>query len=876
MSELQNKIQKVLSERAKNSVKIISQFKNAHALIEDIDNLVSQIKVANIEEYEQFVPELENKKNNLEETLKKYTFLEKRVKRTDKIYIGLAGSSQCGKSTLIQTLTNLPKDIIPSADEGSAHPTTAVHSEIFNHKNSEAVIYFYTEQEFKDSLAKLLELLGKSELAYNIDKFLDFDFNSLNVSASMNNNIQKIKRIQESYIYYKDKLKGGTETLTENRFSEGIYYFTYMDNDETHRFFPAVKEAKIYAPFNGIASDASVALLDLPGFDESGYVTDTTLNKLKDVDFLFFIENPTIGKSSFQEPFWKSYENIQGRSLLQTTFHNFLSVFINKFIKNTDDNRCNDAIATFKEKSKLQHDVYMAPVKLEDGSHNTSDVADIFGKAADKLAETLAEMDGELNHNLQKEFDVEGLEKLISQLGGNNPEEFDNSDILLNKNAKAVRDLEKNSKKKILADLDKFSLSISKELLPKDENNNPKPGPLTTNLIDVLSQWMHKESNAKEANLDDYNTFDISKYEIDNAILTQYEEKAHNKYGLQANLQRIEDLMRTDKNYQIKTDFSELVVKLAANKHNEYFEKLVGFFLNGLGIDETNSEKEKIKERISDFLTKICGVDFNGYFKSLVDRFSDDAIGLLVGKPFTNERKLFFNEKKKNFYILASVDDGIDDTEPISEQPLYFLILRHEDKYIKESKWQPALNLIKRYLPTIAEVAVKPLIKKFIPYGDCPAVEIVIDECLKSMMTDEKSDDDKLKTLQNRLEREKPTATAKNNDFVYTNVETPEEIMTILNEDIKILNYVLIHSVINAIDLETPFGAFETNFIEDIKKEFDDDGGFADFVNNNYSRINADSVNKIKREMEQMRLLNEAVANTKKHLSNIKSNTWEE
>ena len=93
MSELQNKIQKVLSERAKNSVKIISQFKNAHALIEDIDNLVSQIKVANIEEYEQFVPKLKNKKNNLEETLKKYTFLEKRVKRTDKIYIGLAGSS---------------------------------------------------------------------------------------------------------------------------------------------------------------------------------------------------------------------------------------------------------------------------------------------------------------------------------------------------------------------------------------------------------------------------------------------------------------------------------------------------------------------------------------------------------------------------------------------------------------------------------------------------------------------------------------------------------------------------------------------------------------------------------------------------------------
>jgi len=135
MSELQEQIQLVLSERARNSVKILAQFKNAHALIEDIDNLIRQIDVAKIEVYEQLIPELENKKANLEETLKKYTFLEKRVKRTDKIYIGLAGSSQCGKSTLIQTLTGLPKEIIPSADDDSAHPTTAVHSEIFNHKS---------------------------------------------------------------------------------------------------------------------------------------------------------------------------------------------------------------------------------------------------------------------------------------------------------------------------------------------------------------------------------------------------------------------------------------------------------------------------------------------------------------------------------------------------------------------------------------------------------------------------------------------------------------------------------------------------------------------------------------------------------------------
>ncbi len=871
MSELQDKIQKVLDERAKNSVKILSQFKNAYALKDDIDNLKEQIRVAHIEECEEYIPELDEKKNHLSEILNKYAFLEKRVKRTDKIYIGLAGSSQCGKSTLIQTLTGLPKEIIPSADNNSSHPTTAVHSEIYNNKKREAVIYFYNEQEFKESLAKILELVGKSELAWDLGKFQRFNFDDLPVDASMYNNIQKLKRIQSSYIYFKDKLKGGSETLTEDRFSEGKYYFTYMDNDDTHRFFPAVKEVKVYAPFEGIASDAQVALLDLPGFDESGYVTEATLDKLKDVDFLFYIENPSFGKSSFQEPFWKSYDKIKNRSLLQQTFHNYLSVFINVFKNSTNDQRCDDAINTFKAQSKLQHDIYRESVLLEDGTHNTQKIAIIFGRAADKLSETLATMDGELNCDLQKEFDVDGLEKLMAALSGNTPENMDSNDILLHKNAKAVRELEKSAKKQILADLDEFESDISDTLLPK--NNK---GPLTTNLVKILSQWMQKVDTSKENDLNNYNAFDISKYEIDTDILTLYKNKAHNKFGTTPELQTIQSLMRKDMQHQIKNDFSEIVVNLAANKHDEYYQKLIGFFLKGLGVNDSNSSKSKMEEKISDFLTKICGIDFNGYFKSLVDRFSDDAISLLIGKPFANERKLFFNEKQKNFYILASVDDGIDPDESISNQPLYSLILRHEDKYIRESKWQPAINIVKKYLPTVSDVMLKPLIKKFIPFGDCPIVENVIDECLKSMVADDKTEEAQLKTLENRLEREKPSASIDGKKFEYKDLETPEEIMDNLNEDIRILNYVLIHSVVNAIDLETPFGAFETNFIEDIKKEFDDDGHFADFVNDNYSRINADSMNKIKREMEQMRMLSEAVETTKKHLSNIKSNTWEE
>lgn len=577
MSDLKTKIDHVLTERAKNSAKILAQFKNAHTLIEYLDNLIGKIRSANIEEYSQFVPELEEKKNVLEESLNKYSFLEKRVKRTDKIYIGLAGSSQCGKSSLIRTLTNLPKSIIPSADKGSSQPTTAVHSDIFNHHEKKAVIYFYNPQEFKDSLAKLLVLFGKTELAYNLDKFQSFDFDTLEASASMYNNIQKLKRIQKSYPYFKDKLTGGSETLTEDKFSEGRNYVTYMNNDDVHRYWPAVKEVKVYAPFEGIASDAQIALLDLPGFDESGYVTETTLEKLKDVDFLFFIENPAFGKSSFQEPFWKSYDSIKNRSMLRSTFHNFLSVFINVFIGNTDENRCNDAINNFKGKSKLQHEIYKASVELENGTHNTAKVAEIFGKAAEKLAATLSEMDDELNGDLQKDFNIDAIKSLLEKLStfvnqysyqNDDPAKFHTKgrifrrdfdkdlENLLAKYENDSEDIDNGFCSKVAAIADQTDNDIADNLLYKPSTERPTwdiyidksaegSKALSTFAAELRRVWV--ETLIRYINLDDDFTLHIGK--LKKEILDLFDSRSHivpktenGEYDLPALLEKLQCL----------------------------------------------------------------------------------------------------------------------------------------------------------------------------------------------------------------------------------------------------------------------------------------------------------------------------------------------
>ena len=98
MSKLQEKIQVVLSERAKNCAKILAHFKNAHALIENIGILKRQIQNAQIDGCSSQVAALEEIKSNLETALDKYAFLENRIQRTDAVYIGLAGESRAGKA----------------------------------------------------------------------------------------------------------------------------------------------------------------------------------------------------------------------------------------------------------------------------------------------------------------------------------------------------------------------------------------------------------------------------------------------------------------------------------------------------------------------------------------------------------------------------------------------------------------------------------------------------------------------------------------------------------------------------------------------------------------------------------------------------------
>lgn len=414
MSELQEKIEKILAIREKMSSEILSQFANINTLKDNVESIKHQIIKGQIKSCERFVADLEQAKEKLESASDNFNFLKQRIKRTDAVYIGLAGESRAGKSTFIQALTGLPDDLIPRAKEDNRKPTTAVHSEIHNSAQKQARIYFYTQYEFEQKIREMLLMFGLEDNC-ELDKFETLDLTKI---ENKNQTWEKLTKIQEAIPSFRDKLVINSEPnyiiLNEDKFNEGKYYVTYMDDDVNHRFYPAVKEAKIYAPFSGVADDVQVVLWDLPGFNEAAKVTTATIDKLKTVDFVLYVENTSSGQAHFQEAFFDYYKKLQDNIMLKDTFEYYMTFMLNQY-----EEKCvNEATNQMKKdlNKTTPHVVLSCPLIDTLGNKNKEGVKVIFGSVADTLGDTLSKMDGELYDLFKKAISAGGLKEKLEEI----------------------------------------------------------------------------------------------------------------------------------------------------------------------------------------------------------------------------------------------------------------------------------------------------------------------------------------------------------------------------------------------------------------------------------------------------------------------------
>jgi hypothetical protein len=305
-----SQIEQILEKRKNELLNVEAEIKKIGELAEklkEIGELLRQLDPQGEDalDFSQVIAELDNKRQLLADAEKEAGYIRLRFKR-ETINIGVSGRARVGKSSLLQSLSGLKDEQIPTAGRGS--PVTAVRSRIFNQPENmppKAIVKYYDKNAF-------FEKFVKSHLRifpWNIPSFTEFkqyafppDVDNVPLSNpdEGRHNLKKLKEAQDALRYnLGDYLTGETETITD--LQKLKYYTAYptdeeLENDQEarKRLYLAVEDIQIYCHFPSL-DGVRLGLVDLPGLGEASQnVDEIQIEGLeKEVDHVTLVLRPT-------------------------------------------------------------------------------------------------------------------------------------------------------------------------------------------------------------------------------------------------------------------------------------------------------------------------------------------------------------------------------------------------------------------------------------------------------------------------------------------------------------------------------------------------------------------------------------------------------
>ena len=417
-------IKETVDEILRNRKNEISNFSGEREKITRIRDCLDNVKsFLNSVGDSEFSTRIESIDRDLKVAFNDFENLKNRLERST-INIGVAGRTHAGKSTLLQTLSGLSEDEIPTADGKTnykAMPTTAVHSQILNGPEKRAIITFHTRDSFYEKRVHPYLRHFKTLSIHSIADFSTFDFSKLSVEADESKkaeaqaDLERLQEISEAYKYFEAFIGSGQTVLTGENFTELKNYVSYSYEHPEKRFYPAVDNVKIYSPFNIASSlkDVKVGLIDLPGFGEATAEVDKILldgikNDVDCTTLIFPTNNGIfIGKDEIQ-----SFDSISDAQSSIKDKTNFISFIINKTKDpNGDPESIKKGIKTnFDKTSASPFDIFECSVK------HSNEVCDMFSEIITKLATTLPTMDNEVIEGFKSKLSFEDINKLVADI----------------------------------------------------------------------------------------------------------------------------------------------------------------------------------------------------------------------------------------------------------------------------------------------------------------------------------------------------------------------------------------------------------------------------------------------------------------------------
>lgn len=290
---IQHVITKVLKKRHQN-VPMLEQTERAlHELTQQLDTLRHMAgdttELENVpEDFREVTANIGNQIGSLQQEiadlLPKVANVAERF-RKDTINIGVAGRAKQGKSTILQSISGLPKELIPTREDAAC---TATKSKIYHFEGEAyAHIDFYAADEF------LKEMVVPSFKQLRLPPpFSLRDFQNplppLNVEESQERLLDKeiydqLSKLQQAFPAFHQELS----TSKTIQIADIPHYVT-----KDHAVSMGIKAAHIYTRFPN-HDVTGLCLIDLPGM-EAGYNFEAKLidSLEKEVDAVIYVKRP--------------------------------------------------------------------------------------------------------------------------------------------------------------------------------------------------------------------------------------------------------------------------------------------------------------------------------------------------------------------------------------------------------------------------------------------------------------------------------------------------------------------------------------------------------------------------------------------------------
>lgn len=597
--------------------------------------------------------------------------------------ISIVGLEKAGKSSFANAL--MGNDILPSKEARCTYTSTSIR-----YGNNEAKVSFFSREEFAKAFQKRLEQLGIEHPETYTYEQLTLEnyrklFDSLNAEkkqlygASINKDIEDI-------LIHKDNIRGyvGQDSMMFHGDQLNEEYFKGFIEDPQYAI--AVKEITLRS--DKLENMKNAIIYDVPGFDSPTQMhKDQTREKMSAADAIILIASAY--KPSFTGPVVDIFQETDKDGV---KYGNKLFVYANMA------DRAENLAGNMQDiRNDLDRYSIMDTQYFDDRILAGSAKASL--QAAGKIEGTDA-----FDEIKRKGID-DGIKRITDKLAKyNKTDRFEVLKGRINRLQNDIRDIFKDNFKETEVDkygdsretsmlvakmLDESRAKIKKEIDNYRDEFKTEYAPETYKLTNKMKTEVIDELSLE--------TYQVTDEEL---------EEAKKKNGSIVDVPIFTDIdkcLREKKYTEIYNAFSKGVISIAENEHNTCNEALEEIFVKGLGLTQDNPYYDELKEKIKEYIAKQEDLaSSEGYYKSLVERFSIDLFELLVRYPYADiscwNR---FDEAKENFYGLSMYSEDYDSGLPANQQPMLYTILFHDDT---QKKQQVNVKKVMQFVDTIMNI----------------------------------------------------------------------------------------------------------------------------------------------------------------------------